>query len=29
MIELKKPDEIEKLRIANQIVAKTLNFFRE
>lgn len=26
MIELKKPDEIEKLRIANQIVAKTLNF---
>ncbi|MCW1355872.1 type I methionyl aminopeptidase, partial [Campylobacter jejuni] len=23
---MEKPDEIEKLRIANQIVAKTLNF---
>ncbi|HEE9602868.1 TPA: M24 family metallopeptidase, partial [Campylobacter coli] len=26
MIELKKPAEIEKLRVANQIVAKTLDF---
>ena len=29
MIEIKKPSEIEKLKIANEIVAKTLNYLKE